>query len=89
MKQIMVGLVAGVAVAWVSKDAAMAVGLLGELFVSALKTVAPLLMLVIASIANHQQGQKSNINPIIALYLLSTFLRRWSRRYSVIWCHRR
>jgi len=75
VKQIMIGLIAGVALAWISHDAALAVGLLGELFVSALKAVAPLLVLVlvIASIANHQQGQKTNIRPIIMLYLLSTF----------------
>ncbi len=75
VKQIMIGLVAGVALAWFSRDAALAVGLLGELFVRALKAVAPLLVLVlvISSIANHQQGQKTNIRPIIMLYLLSTF----------------
>lgn len=75
VKQIMIGLVAGVALAWFSRDAAIAVGLLGELFVRALKAVAPLLVLVlvISSIANHQQGQKTNIRPIIMLYLLSTF----------------
>ncbi|MFJ5161053.1 serine/threonine transporter SstT [Pantoea sp. NPDC088449] len=75
VKQIMIGLVAGVALAWFSPDAALAVGLLGELFVRALKAVAPLLVLVlvISSIANHQQGQKTNIRPIIMLYLLSTF----------------
>jgi serine/threonine transporter len=75
VKQIMLGLIAGVALAWFSRDAALAVGLLGELFVRALKAVAPLLVLVlvISSIANHQQGQKTNIRPIIMLYLLSTF----------------
>lgn len=75
VKQIMLGLLAGVALAWFSRDAALAVGLLGELFVRALKAVAPLLVLVlvISSIANHQQGQKTRIRPIIALYLLSTF----------------
>ena len=75
VKQIIIGLVAGVALAWFSRDAALAVGLLGELFVRALKAVAPLLVLVlvISSIANHQQGQKTNIRPIIMLYLLSTF----------------
>ena len=61
------------ALAWLSRDAALAVGLLGELFVRALKAVAPLLVvLVISSIANHQQG-KTRIRPIIMLYLLSTF----------------
>ncbi|MDR7344790.1 serine/threonine transporter [Pantoea alhagi] len=75
VKQIMIGLVAGIALAWFSKDTALAVGLFGTLFVSALKAVAPLLVLVlvIASIANHKQGHKSNIRPIILLYLLSTF----------------
>ncbi|MBK4783601.1 MAG: serine/threonine transporter SstT [Pantoea sp. Pent] len=75
VKQIMIGLIAGVALAWLSRDAALAVGLLGELFVRALKAVAPLLVLVlvISSIANHQQEQKTNIRPIIMLYLLSTF----------------
>ena len=75
VKQIMIGLIAGVALAWFSRDAALAVGLLGELFVRALKAVAPLLVLVlvISSIANHQQGQKTSIRPIIMLYLLSTF----------------
>lgn len=50
----------GVLLATVSKPAAVAVGLLGTLFVGALKAVAPVLvlMLVMASIANHQQGQK-------------------------------
>jgi len=73
--QIMIGLVAGVALAWFSKESALSVSLLGSLFVSALKAVAPLLVmvLVISSIANHKQGQKTNIRPIVILYLLSTF----------------
>ena len=73
--QIMIGLLAGIALAWFSKSNALAVGLLGELFVSALKAVAPLLVLVlvVSSIANHQQGTKTNIRPIVMLYLLSTF----------------
>lgn len=86
VKQIMVGLVAGVALAWLSRDAALAAGLLGELFVRALKAVAPLLVLVlvIASIANHQQGQKTNIRPIITLYLLSTL---FAAMVAVIFSH--
>lgn len=75
VKQIMVGLVAGILVALVSPAAAAAVGLLGTLFVGALKAVAPLLVLILvmASIANHKQGQKTNIRPILFLYLLGTF----------------
>ncbi|WP_241607293.1 serine/threonine transporter SstT [Rosenbergiella australiborealis] len=73
--QIIVALIAGILLALVSKPAAQGVSLLGELFVHALKAVAPILvlLLVIASIANHQQGQKVNIRPIVTLYLLSTF----------------
>ncbi|WP_154957111.1 serine/threonine transporter SstT [Klebsiella grimontii] len=75
VKQILIGLVLGVLLATVSKPAAVAVGLLGTLFVGALKAVAPVLvlMLVMASIANHQQGQKTSIRPILYLYLLGTF----------------
>ena len=75
VKQILVGLILGILLAVVSKPAAIAVGLLGTLFVGALKAVAPVLvlMLVMASIANHQQGQKTNIRPILFLYLLGTF----------------
>ncbi|AIQ98518.1 serine/threonine transporter SstT [Pluralibacter gergoviae] len=75
VKQILVGLVLGILLAWVSPSAANAVGLLGTLFVGALKAVAPVLvlMLVMASIANHQKGQKTSIRPILFLYLLGTF----------------
>ncbi len=75
VKQILVGLIAGIILALVSTQAAMAVGLLGTLFVGALKAVAPVLvlMLVMASIANHKQGQKTSIRPILFLYLLGTF----------------
>ncbi|NIY49673.1 serine/threonine transporter SstT [Cedecea colo] len=75
VKQILVGLVLGIALALVSKPTAIATGLLGTLFVGALKAVAPVLvlMLVMASIANHQHGQKTSIRPILFLYLLGTF----------------
>lgn len=75
VKQILVGLVLGIALAAISKPAAIAVGLLGTLFVGALKAVAPVLvlMLVMASIANHKHGQKTSIRPILVLYLLGTF----------------
>ena len=75
VKQILIGLILGIALALVSKPAAEATGLLGTLFVGALKAVAPVLVLtlVMASIANHQQGQKTNIRPILWLYLFGTF----------------
>ncbi|MCI1898935.1 MAG: serine/threonine transporter SstT [Enterobacter sp.] len=75
VKQILIGLVLGILLALVSKPAAIATGLLGTLFVGALKAVAPILVLtlVMASIANHQHGQKTNIRPILWMYLLGTF----------------
>lgn len=75
VQQIVIGLIAGVILASVSTPAALAVGLLGTLFVGALKAVAPVLVLILvmASIANHQQGQKTNIRPVLVLYALGTF----------------
>ncbi|WP_297576941.1 serine/threonine transporter SstT [uncultured Deefgea sp.] len=73
--QIMLGLVAGILLSLIAPDAAKSVGLLGNLFISALKAVAPILVfvLVAASIANHKQGQPTHIRPILVLYLLGTF----------------
>ena len=72
--QIVLGLVAGVILALASPDAAVQVGLLGTVFISALKAVAPVLVLVLvtASIANHRQGQDTRMRPVLALYLVGT-----------------
>ena len=76
VKQIVVGLVLGILLAWVSPAAGLAVGLLGSLFVGALKAVAPVLVfvLVMSAIAQHQKGNEAYIKPIIVLYMLGTFL---------------
>ncbi|TNH43685.1 serine/threonine transporter SstT [Photorhabdus luminescens] len=75
VKQILVGLIAGILLAWLTPSVAKSVGLLGTLFVGALKAVAPVLVwvLVMSSIANHKEGQKTNIRPILILYILGTF----------------
>ena len=72
--QIVIGLLAGVALALVSPRAGAAVGLLGTMFVSALKAVAPVLVLVLvaASIASHRQGQGTRVRPVLGLYLVGT-----------------
>lgn len=46
-----------------------------DLFVGALKAVAPVLVfaLVMAAIAQHQRGTETNIRPILILYMLGTF----------------
>lgn len=75
VKQILVGLLAGIILAWLAPAAATSVGLLGSLFVGALKAVAPLLVLVLvtASIMNHPLGRKTKLGPILFLYLFGTF----------------
>ncbi|WP_305804655.1 serine/threonine transporter SstT [Stenotrophomonas sp. YIM B06876] len=72
--QIVIGLLAGSVFALLFPQAGSAVGLLGTLFVAALKAVAPVLVLVLvaASIANHRQGQQTHIRGILLLYVLGT-----------------
>jgi len=73
--QIIIGIIAGIALALVSKTGADNVAFLGQLFVGALKAIAPILVfvLVAASIANQKKNAKTNMRPIVFLYLLGTF----------------
>ncbi|WP_042416449.1 serine/threonine transporter SstT [Comamonas aquatica] len=72
--QIVIGLVLGIALALIWPDAALRVELLGTLFISALKAVAPILVfvLVIAAISNQSPGQTGHLRPILGLYLVGT-----------------
>jgi len=73
--RIIIGLIAGIVLAWLAPDLAKSTEFIGKVFVSALKAVAPILVfvLVMASIANHKHGQETHIRPILFLYLLGTF----------------
>ncbi len=73
--QIFVGILAGIALASYSPSAAGNVAFLGDLFVQALRAIAPILVfiLVAASIANQKKNAKTNMRPIVILYLLGTF----------------
>ena len=75
VKQILIGLILGVVVALVSPSVAVVCGFLGTLFVSALKAVAPVLVFVLvgAAIANQQLAGRTQMRPIIVLYLVGTF----------------
>ena len=76
VKQILVGLVLGIALAYAAPAAAVSCGFLGTVFVTALKAVAPILVfvLVMSSIANQNlSGENLHIKPIIVLYLIGTF----------------
>jgi serine/threonine transporter len=63
ISQIAIGLVLGVALALIAPGTTKSVALLGDIFISALKAVAPVLVfvLVAAAIANHKQGQPTHI----------------------------
>lgn len=73
--QILFGIIAGIILATISKDSAHSVAFLGQLFVGALKAIAPILVfiLVAASIANQKKNAKTNMRPIVILYLFGTF----------------
>ena len=74
VKRILVGMIIGIILGTFAKEAQI-IGLLGELFVGALKAVAPVLVffLVIGALAQHKDGKKNNMGSVIALYLIGTF----------------
>src|SRR3954470_16055450 len=76
VKRILVGIIVGVILALTVPDAAKWVAIFGNLFVGALKAVAPILVLflVMHAISNHRKGQKTNMKSILVLYGIGTFL---------------
>lgn len=74
--QIVIGMILGLLLALVLPEGQDFVFLLGDLFVSALKAIAPLLVFVLvsASIARHQQGANAKLKPILVLYVVAMFL---------------
>ncbi len=74
VKRILAGLVIGAFLGKIIPNIAV-IALLGDLFVGALKGVAPILVffLVMSSLAQHKKGAKTNMGTVIALYLIGTF----------------
>lgn len=74
VKQIILGLIVGIILAVAFPDQLSGISIFGELFVGALKAVAPVLVLflVTSAIAQHQKGQKTNMKSIIILYMVGT-----------------
>jgi len=72
--QIGIGIVAGIVLSQVSPQAGAAAMLLGNLFVQALKAVAPVLVLVLvaSAIANRRVSHTSQMRPILTMYLSGT-----------------
>ncbi|WFM70474.1 serine/threonine transporter SstT [Halomonas sp. CKK8] len=74
--QIAIGIACGILLATLSPASAESVSLLGQLFISALKAVAPILVfvLVAAAIAGHRQGQPTHIRSVLVLYVIGTLV---------------
>jgi serine/threonine transporter len=72
--QIAVGIAAGVTLAQISPEAGAATMVLGNLFVQALKAVAPVLVLVLvaSAIANRRASHTAQLRPIVIMYLVGT-----------------
>ena len=75
VKRIIAGLAVGIILGVLIPEAEV-IGVLGNLFVGALKAIAPLLVffLVMHSLSNRQDTAESNMKTVIVLYLVSTFL---------------
>lgn len=74
VSQIIIAIILGTIVAVTMPGLADSFSLLGSLFVSALKAVAPILVfvLVVSSIANQKVDSDANLTLIVALYLVGT-----------------
>ena len=74
VSQIIVAIILASTFATLAPDMAKSFSVLGQLFVNALKAVAPVLIfiLVISSIANQKPNNDANLKPIIMLYLIGT-----------------
>lgn len=75
MPLIVLALVIGTITGVVAPSFGLSLGILGSIFVGALKAVAPILVfvLVLAAVSNQRIGADSRIKPIIFLYLVGTF----------------
>lgn len=72
--RIAIGIGIGIGLALLWPDAARASMLFGNLFVQALKAVAPILVLVLvaSALANQKPGHHAQLRPIVVLYLVGT-----------------
>ena len=77
--RIVIGMVIGAALALLipnAAESAAGIGILGSLFVGALKAIAPLLVfiLIISALAQSREKMGKQFGTVIVLYLVSTFL---------------
>jgi len=74
VSQIIIAIILGSLLAIINPEVAKSFSMFGRLFVSALKAVAPILVLVLvaSSIANQKVDSAAELRPIIGLYLIGT-----------------
>ena len=74
VKQIIIAIILGTLLALASPESAKSLLMLGSLFVSALKAVAPILVLILvaSSIANQSANSDAKLKPIVLLYFIGT-----------------
>lgn len=74
VSQIIIAIIFGSLLGVINPEIAQSFSILGSLFVSALKAVAPILVLVLvaSSIANQKVNSDAELKPIIGLYLIGT-----------------
>ena len=74
VKQIILGLVVGIVLAVAFPQQLSFITIFGDIFVKALKAVAPILVLflVMSAIAQHKQGQETHMGGVLKLYLIAT-----------------
>ncbi|MCI7716027.1 MAG: serine/threonine transporter SstT, partial [Mitsuokella jalaludinii] len=74
-KLIIVGLILGIIIALATPQAVPAVSVLGDLFVRALKGIAPVLVfvLVMNALAQKNSDASASMKPIVRLYVFATF----------------
>ena len=74
VKRIIGGMIIG-AILGIAVPTATPIGILGDIFVNALKAIAPVLVffLVMSALANHKEGGKTNMGRVIVLSLIGTF----------------
>lgn len=75
IKLIIVGLILGIIIALAAPQAVPAVSVLGDLFVRALKGIAPILVfvLVMNALAQKNSDASASMKPIVRLYVFATF----------------
>ncbi|EMH9552228.1 serine/threonine transporter SstT, partial [Acinetobacter baumannii] len=75
-----IAIILGIGVALLFPTVTPYLSLFGELFIKALKSVAPILVfvLVLSSIANFQVGHSANLRPVLLLYVVGMLLAAFS-----------